>query len=149
MVGNVAGWPRPADEIALHFGHAERAHPGQLIRSLDAFRSDGHVQPGTQHGDGLDDGAGRLGLVQVPDERSIDLDLVERKYPEAAQTGKADAEVVHGNAYARVAQHAQDGERLLGALQQDGFGDLELKPVGRQAAVDQRLSDPQRSAGDA
>ncbi|KAF0133222.1 MAG: hypothetical protein FD152_1688, partial [Xanthobacteraceae bacterium] len=77
----------------------------------------------------------------VADEGAVDLHLVQREFVQIAEARIASSEVVqrqsdtHGT---QLVQDVQDGSRIL---EQQGFGDLELETVGRQAGRPQRVAD--------
>jgi len=83
------------EQIALDFRAAFGAHDRKLLHRLDAFRCG--IQPKTraQCRDGADDGIAAPFAIEIPDERSVDLDLVERETAQIDQGRVACTEVVH------------------------------------------------------
>src|ERR1051326_7321070 len=70
---------RLAEVIALHLVAAFCDQQLELLRSLDALGHHGDVERQRQVDDRLDDRHRLAALGDVVDERSVDLDLVERK----------------------------------------------------------------------
>ena len=83
---------------------------------------------------GLHDRAARVTLLELTDERLVDLHLVDRQLVEAAERRVAGAEVVDGQPGAECAQLAQRLDRVGPVLHEQRLGDLEDQAV----RVDQR-----------
>ena len=66
-------------------------------------------------------------------------DLVEGEAAQIAERTVAGAEIVQDDAHAELAELMQQRRRSLVVLPEEGFGDLELEAVGRQARRGQRL----------
>jgi hypothetical protein len=73
------------EQIALHFGAAERAQQFLLLLRLGALRGRRHVACGCDTHDRLDNRGRAIRLYQVVHEAAVDLDLVERKALQIAQ----------------------------------------------------------------
>jgi hypothetical protein len=72
-------------------------------------------------------------LLDVAHQRAVDLEHVDREAHERAERGEAGAEVVEREGDPRGLALAQLVEAVL-ALVHQGFGDLELEPLGGQPA---------------
>src|SRR5688572_21336269 len=77
-------------------------------------------------------------MVNIPNEGSIDLDLVEGKTSQVAKRRVAGAEIVQRNPHSQFAQLMQHGNCLDATLQQNCFGDLKLEATGRQTSARNR-----------
>src|SRR5579859_7482048 len=126
---------RLADQIALRLRAALAAQHVELLGGLDAFRGRDHTEAPPQARDGPNDRERIVARRKLAHERAIDLDLVEREAAQIAQRGIAGAEIVERDLDAELAQLEQHLARRLAALQQHGFGDLELEPPRRQAGL--------------
>src|SRR5712691_7548536 len=74
-----------AQQVTLDLRAALGLHGSQLIERFDALGRGRNSQGAAKSSDGAHD-RHRLGTaVQVANERLIDLDLVERKFPQIAQ----------------------------------------------------------------
>ena len=73
------------------------------------------------------------GSLDIVDEATIDLDLVERETLQIAQRGIAGAEIVQRDPHADAAQLMQNGERGVVIANQHRLGDLQLQPARREA----------------
>src|SRR3984957_3784051 len=85
---------RRAEKIALHEFAALAPQTGELFMSFNAFRGDLHIQAASKADDRANDRKGALVVGQTLNERTIDLDLVERHVAKVAQAGIAGAEIV-------------------------------------------------------
>src|ERR1700754_4976424 len=94
----IADRGRPSEQISLRLVAKFVAQEMQLRVGLDAFRQHRQTEPAykTKHrpynGRGLIVGIDRL------NERTVDLDLVERKCAQVRERRIAGAEIVHGDA---------------------------------------------------
>ena len=79
-----------------------------------------------------------MAVGEIFDERSVDLELVERKASEIAQARISRAEVVQGDADAEVAKLVQRRLRRFGLGEKHGLGDFEFEPLGGEAGVGER-----------
>ena len=104
-----------------------------LSVALDALGDDGEAERMGHLDDGAHDGRVAALVDDAGDERAVDLERGEWKAREVGEARVAGAEVVDGDAQARVAERAQDARRVLGVVHQLALGDLEL---------DQRRIDP-------
>src|SRR5262249_58057634 len=77
--GNGLRGYRPAEAEALERMHAGSAQEQMLLSGLDAFRGDVHAEPAPQAHDGMDDGRGIGGILEIGDEAAIDFQAVERE----------------------------------------------------------------------
>src|SRR5262249_7282476 len=128
-LAHVAGVARRAEQIALHLRAPFRPHVVELRRRLDTLRGgdDAETAPETCHR--LDDGGAVCLLRQVANERTVDLDLVEREAAQIAERRITGTEVVHGDADSEATQLMQGRKRRLAVLQQHRLGDLELEAI--------------------
>src|SRR6202171_78194 len=118
--------PRSAEQKSLSLMTALRAQAAQLSLGLDAFGGDRHAEAYAEADDRTHDSLRVAISAEVPHERLIDLDLVERKTSEITQTRIAGAEIVHRNAHAKRAQRMQRRKHLAALFQQQGLGDFQL-----------------------
>ena len=91
-------------------------------------------------GDRADDRARSFAGHQALDEAAVDLQFVEREALQIAQRRIAGAEIVEGDADAERAQRMEQLQRRFAAFEEDRFGDLDLEPVGSEAAVGERAA---------
>src|SRR5882672_5054299 len=87
--------PRAAEQKALALVATLGAKAAQLGFGLDAFGGDGHTEADAEADNRTHDRLRVAVGAEVAYERLVDLDLVERKASEIAQTGIAGAEIVH------------------------------------------------------
>src|SRR6266576_3705993 len=123
--------PCLAEQEALTFRAALKAKLFKLVDGLDAFRTRGHPERAAQSRNGTNNGSRLRLFEQIPYERLVDLDLVERKFLQISEAGIAGTEVVHRNAYADIFQLIEDQQRRLCFLEQDGLRDLEFEATCR------------------
>src|SRR2546426_8009649 len=98
-----------------------------LLHRLDPFAHDPQPQA-VRHGDdgGNDRGVRRIAR-EVPHERAVDLERVDRDALETAERGLPDAEVVDAQVDAEILEPAQrDGGRML-VSHHASLGELELE----------------------
>ncbi len=76
-----------------------------------------------------------------PDERTVDLDLVDRQALEVAEAGKTGSEVIECNAHPQCLEPMQRLDRLFSVIQQKRFGDLQLQLFTSQTVFLQRRLD--------
>lgn len=97
-----------AEVEALHVasGHRDGA---QVIERLDTFGDRAHPQLLCQTGDRVNYGhaIGALRAVKIPDEASIDLDLVEREAAQVAERGVGRTEVIKADLYTETPELVQ------------------------------------------
>ncbi len=82
-----------------------------------------------------------FGFDHVAHEAAIDLDLVEIEAVQVAQRGIAGAEIVQHHFDAACTQLMEHLRRLLVIVHQHGFGNLQLKPLGRKMGLRQDMID--------
>ena len=132
----------PAEQIALRLHAALGAQDLELLLGLDAFGGGDHAEARAEAHHGADDGDAIVLLAQFADEGAVDLDLVEGEAAQIAERRIAGAEIVHADAHAELAQLMQHVEHGRIVLQQDGFGDFQLEPRGREAATGRAPTSP-------
>src|SRR5882724_11299447 len=71
---------RPAEQITLGHVYPRRAQRFKLLVGLDSLRRDRDVENPADRQNGRYDGRAFRALRHIPDERLIDLDLVEREH---------------------------------------------------------------------
>ena len=79
---------RLAEVIALRFVAAQQLEEGELLRGFHPFRN--HLEPeAVRHGDDRGDDRRVVGIgADIPDERLVDLQLVDRKALEIAREAR-------------------------------------------------------------
>jgi hypothetical protein len=81
--GYVVGWARRAEQVPLHLGARLRSQQSQLGFGFHTFGRYSHTQSNAEIDDRVND-CRRVGaLIQVSDERLIDLDLIEGETKQA------------------------------------------------------------------
>jgi len=134
------GGQRHREPVTLPVGAAQFEQQRALLLGLDALGGGFDAEARAERRDRLDD-HGRVAVtVDVLDEGTVDLDLVERERAQVAERRIAGAEVVHRDAHAERAQLVQHGDDHLVVLQQHRLGDLELEAVRRHPRGGERLS---------
>ena len=118
------------DEIALGEIAAEGVEVVEGFEVLDTFGGDQQAEAVAELDDGLDDGAGLLGLAGVEDEGFVDFDLREGHADELDEGGEAGAEVVDGELETLDAETGEQVEREDGIDHGSGLGDLEDNALG-------------------
>ena len=95
-----------------------------------------------------DDGAHDGGIIRVADdvahERLVDLELVHREPLEVGQAGIPGAEVVDRQAHPQRLEAPHSLQHLLGIIEQQRLGQLQLQARGLQPGVCQRLRDAEQ-----
>ena len=92
----------------------------ELAEGLNSLHRHVHPEFGDHLGEAIHQGPrARLGL-EVGCEGLVDFDLVDRKFEQIGEAGKAGAEVVEHDAYAQVAQGVDRGERACPVVE-EGF----------------------------
>src|SRR5579872_3984389 len=131
----LGGRDRAGEQEALAEG---RAHAPQLIcllALLDALGDDLQVQALAE----IDDPAHELTLARVGldpvDERSVDLEDVDRVGLQAGERRVAGSEIVDGHAHADVLQLLELVDDLVAVVRQQALGHLEHERAGRQSGV--------------
>src|SRR5688572_16026671 len=98
------GWPWLTEQETLHLGAALRSNRLELSSCFDAFGGCLHTQPVGQRSYGTHNVESTRALRDVLDERTINLDLVEREALQIAERGVSGAEVVHHDSYPQFTQ---------------------------------------------
>src|SRR5262249_22788077 len=106
------------------------AQDAQLLLGFDAFGAGDDPEAVAETEDRANDGSRIAIAFEIADERSIDLDLVEREAAQAAERRISGAEIVHRDAHAQRLQLLQGGEVRLDVAQQQRLGDLDLETIG-------------------
>ena len=91
---DLRGRHRRTEQIALHFGAAERAQQFLLLSRLNTLRGRRHVAFRGDIHHRLHDAGRAVRLCDIVDEAAVDLDLVEWKALQIAQRGITGAEIV-------------------------------------------------------
>src|SRR6476659_1218486 len=107
----------------------------QLCRLFDSFGGSLDTERIRKLGNRMDDRGRTVAGQQVLDEAAVDLQLVERETLQITERGIARPEIVERNADAERAEGVKQLQRRLAAFEEDGFGDLDLEPIGRDSAV--------------
>jgi hypothetical protein len=92
-----------AEEIALHFGTANRLKLFQLVLRFNAFCCRYNAQAFGKACDCADEGERFGSIREIIDEGTIDLNLVEGKTPEVTERGVTGPEIIQCNLHAEVA----------------------------------------------
>src|SRR4029077_14948102 len=123
------------EEIALPFGAAVRLQKVELFLGFDAFGNDALIEAFAHVDDGADNG-GIVGVAaDLVDEGLVDLEDINGKLAEIAETGIAGAKVVDGQVYTP----AFDCLKYVGGgrdiVHQDALGDLQIQIAGIEAGL--------------
>lgn len=123
--------------MALAEVAAEAAEKGELLRGFDPFGDGFEAECLGEGDDGLDDGA-VVGVVgETGDERTVDLEGLDRATAEDVEAGVAGAEVVDREAKAAGPERGQGLRRGVGVLEADGLGDLQGEALWRETGLGQ------------
>src|SRR3954464_11833008 len=89
---------RAAEQVSLGYIATFALQEIEFGAGFDALRQHRQAKPAPKPQHGANDGRGlRVGIDRL-DERTVDLDLVERKGAQIRERGIAGPEIVHGNA---------------------------------------------------
>ena len=132
---------RPAEQVALGVAAPGRAQQRELLHRFDALRDRAHAEAAAERDHAADDRGAIGAVVHFRHERAVDLDLVERKHLEIAERGIPGPEIVEHDRDAKLLELVKHRQVLGVLLQQHGFCDLELQPLGRNAGLAQRARD--------
>ena len=125
---------RIAGEIPLEFVAALRAQEFKLFLAFHAFGQRGELQGFREVDDGDRDGP-VVGIgTQVVDERTVDLEFVDRIALQIAQRRIAGAEIVDRDFHAERAQSRQRGTHDL-LVHQQAFGQFEFQVAAFEAGL--------------
>ena len=93
---DLAGWHGLAEIEALHLFASCEGNGVQLIKRLDAFGDRAHLHLLRKSRNRMDDGDAVLALrvVEVGNERAVDLDLIEREAAQIAERGVSRTEII-------------------------------------------------------
>src|ERR1700710_2239857 len=97
-VSKIADRGRAPEQISLRLVATFVPQEMQLGVGLDAFRQHRQTKSTSKTKYRTDNGRGLIVGIDRLDERTVDLDLVERKRAQVRQRGIAGAEIVHGDA---------------------------------------------------
>src|SRR5262249_55695775 len=100
----------------------------------DAFRGDVHAEPAPEAHDGMDDGRGIGGILEIGDEAAIDFQAVEREGAQIEQARISGAEVVEYQPHAERAQPMHRTRSVLDVAEEGALGELELEKFPRECA---------------
>ena len=139
--GEIRSDHRPAEQVALHFIAPRLAQEVELLGGLDAFGHHAQVQLVAERDDRLHD-HGVVGIGgQIDDERTVDLELVDRKALQVAEARIAGAEIIDRDLHAERLDAAEHLDVLLGAVHGQAFGQFDLQKMRVQASDAQCLGD--------
>src|SRR6266496_1131554 len=115
-----------------------RAQKGNLAFVFDSFCDHLEIQAAAHTDDG--GGDGRVVCVQRNglDERTVDLQLVDGKLSQIAQTGIAGPEVVDRERYSHSLELLQQRECKLTGGEQQALGEFQFEKMRRQSRFLQR-----------
>ena len=130
--GNLARGQRSAEDIALHLGASLGPDLRELVVRLDTFGRRRRAKAARQSANSPHDGSAALTCRKIANKGSVDLDLVERKTVQIAQTGITRSKIVHRYLDAEVSKLGKNHEIRLAVLEKDRFGDLQFQPAWRQ-----------------
>src|SRR5208337_4183902 len=139
--GDFDVWLRPAEQKALHLGAPLADEIVELIEALDAFGRRAKTEASSQADGGSHDRSAFGVFEHFPNERLIDLDLVELERAKVTQAGIPGPEIVQRNPRAELAQPAEDEHVLCAVSQDDAFSDFELETLGQQSGRAERPED--------
>src|SRR5262245_18525982 len=114
------------------------AHPAPQIAAggvLDAFGDDGKAQKIGERDGADDDRRVVRARPQLVHEGLVDLEPVDRKLFQIGQAGIAGAEIVERDLHAELLHPPERLQRPLVVLEQNVFGDFQLKQMGRELRV--------------
>ena len=109
-----------------------------MLVGLDALRDRDHVEAAADLQDAADQ-LGVTGLGQLRNERPVDLQDVDGKSVQVCKRGVSGAEVVDGELDAELLEPGQLREVLLGVLEQNRLGHLQLEAARREPRLRQRV----------
>ena len=112
-----------------------------LIEAFDPLGGGLHAERVGNIDDRADDRAGAALGVDIANEASVDLDLVQREALQIGQRRVPGAEVVHGDAHAEFLEVLQHLVGMGAVVEEQALGDLDLQPVRLQAGLQQRCRD--------
>src|SRR6266545_3165924 len=124
------GGERAADVEALHHVAAHAGQDVPALAVLDTFGDYGEPEVVRQTNGGAHDRDVVLVAGDVPHERAIDLQFVDRQTLQVAQRGVARAKVIDRAAYAHRAQLTQNIDGALSIGHDRALGDLQLQAAG-------------------
>src|SRR5579863_8703733 len=101
---NLGSRTRTAEIESLYSRAAGQLDEPELLDRLDAFGCGLHAEILAQRCDGAHDGCAFQAFAERADEGAVDLDRVEGKFPQIAERGIADAEIVEADTHAERAQ---------------------------------------------
>src|SRR5271168_3037070 len=101
-----------------------------LFERFHAFSNDSKFEAAAHADNGTDDRSVVRSGRDLTYERLVDLECVDWKFPEIAETGISSAEIIDGDLNSPVSERFQDRCSGLGALHQHAFSELKLKRAG-------------------
>src|SRR5450755_2122219 len=119
-----AGTP---DQKTLRFVASFADQRSELFLRLNTFCEHRQPQSMRKANDGTNDCQRSVRSAQACDERSVDLDPVERERLQIGQRGVSRSEIVQGNTDAQYLESFQHRRRARDVLDQYTLGNLELK----------------------
>ena len=134
-VVELAGGFGPAEEPALAEVAAEGDHDVCLFEGFNAFGDDVEAQAVAEVDDGGDDLVAVGPVGHGGDEAAIDLEQVEGEGLEVAEAGVSGAEVVEGEAAAKLFEPGGDLEGGVEVVDEAALGELDDEAVKREAGA--------------
>src|SRR4051794_31391273 len=128
---------RMPEEISLNLVDARGLHEIQLLLGFHALGGCYNPESVRESLDCVNRCGTVAALRRSLCERLVNLDLVEREAHEVAHRRIARSEIVKHDCYAKVLDLADRGKVRRVLLEQGRLGDLQLKAVRRQAALNE------------
>src|ERR1700692_3076310 len=114
---------------------------------LDAFSGRDNAETAAKADNGAKNCQAVLVLWQIPDERLIDFNPVERKAAQITERRVAGSEVVHCDRAPERLELVENGQSGSIVAQENQFGDLQLQSFGREGSVRERVCDDLNEIG--
>src|SRR5215469_2796320 len=130
---------RLAEEVPLALRASESGQEFDLIRSLNAFSDKVEAETLRQSDDRSRDDARVFVVRDLADERSVDLEAVDRECADAPERAVTGTEVVELDAHAGRLEFRHYVERLQIVVHEQALGDLHAQPIGTDAGDDERV----------
>src|SRR6266849_7172238 len=124
---------RLTEQESLHFGTTLGRDLVELFSGFDAFGRGRHAHSVCERRDRSHDIERACVFRNVLYERTVNLDLVERKTLEIGERGISGAKIVHGDPDTECSQLVKPGKCRFPVVQQDSLGNFDLQPCRVQA----------------
>ncbi len=131
-----------AEVVTLSFDAGMGLQEGELLSRFNTLSHHPLFETLADRNNGGDDNGFLGSAADVVDERLVDLERIDRKTPQIAQTGIAGAKVIDGNLYSEVLERVQDRRRLIRVLHEPTFGQFKFEVARVQAGVAEDGTDP-------